>query len=172
MEDQTRRGNLEVTLLQGKDRDPPSTERKGGRGEGSHHQRPPRGWRWMLTDGTARPSEDAPFSHLGTASESESAVAQSCPTLCDPVDCSPPGSSVHGILQARILEWVAISYSRGSSQPRDWTQVSCIAGRRFNLWGTREALHSWIRRLSSEVHCTCRIQALPWRAYINSSLGQ
>ena len=48
-------------------------------------------------------------------------VAQSCPTLCDPMDCSPPGSSVHGILQARILEWVAISFSRGSSQPRDKT---------------------------------------------------
>ena len=58
-----------------------------------------------------------------------SEVAQSCPTLCDPVDCSPPGSSVHGILQARILEWVAISFSRGSSRPRDRTQVSGIAGR-------------------------------------------
>ena len=46
-------------------------------------------------------------------------VAQSCPTLCDPRDCSPPGSSVHGILQARILEWVAIPFSRGPSQPRD-----------------------------------------------------
>ena len=51
-------------------------------------------------------------------------VAQSCPTLCDPVDCSPPGSSVHGILQARILEWIAISSSRGSSPPRDGTRVS------------------------------------------------
>ena len=51
-----------------------------------------------------------------------------------PMDCSPPGSSVHGILQARILEWVAISFSRGSSQPRDWTQVSRIASRCFNLW--------------------------------------
>ena len=60
-------------------------------------------------------------------------VTQSCPTLCDPVDCSPPGSSVHGILQARILEWVAISFSKGSSQPRDRTQVFCIAGRRFIL---------------------------------------
>ena len=68
-----------------------------------------------------------------------SEVAQSCPTLCDPVDCSPPGSSVHGILQARILEWVAISFSRGSSRPRDRTQVSCIAGRCFNLWTSREA---------------------------------
>ena len=71
--------------------------------------------------------------------ESESEVAQSCPTLCDPVDCILPGSSVHGILQARILEWVAISFSRGSSQPRDQTWVSHIAGRRFNLWATREA---------------------------------
>ena len=69
-------------------------------------------------------------------SESESEVAQLCLTRCNPMDCSPPGSSVHGILQARILEWVAISFSRGSSQPRDWTQVSCIAGRRFNLWAT------------------------------------
>ena len=48
-------------------------------------------------------------------------VTQSCPTLCDPMDCNRPGSSVHGILQARILEWVAISFSRGSSQPRDQT---------------------------------------------------
>ena len=52
--------------------------------------------------------------------------AQSCLTLCDPMDCSPPGSSVHGILQARILEWVAISFSRGSSHPRARTQVSYI----------------------------------------------
>ena len=60
-----------------------------------------------------------------------SEVAQSCPTLCNPMDCSPPGSSVHGIFQARILEWVAISFSRGSSQPRDRTQVSHIVGRCF-----------------------------------------
>ena len=50
-----------------------------------------------------------------------------CPTLCDPMDCSLPGSSVYGILQARILEWIAISFSRGSSQPRDRTQVSCVS---------------------------------------------
>ena len=68
--------------------------------------------------------------------ESESEVSQSCLTLCDPVDCSPPGSSVRGILQVRILEWVAISFSRGSSGPRDQTQVSRTAGRRFNLWAT------------------------------------
>ena len=56
-------------------------------------------------------------------------------------DCSPPGSSVQGILQARILEWVAISFSRGSSRPRDWTWVSRIVGRRFTLWAIREALN-------------------------------
>ena len=67
------------------------------------------------------------FKFCGLLSE----VVQSCPTLCDPMDCSPPGSSVHGILQARILEWVAISFSRGSSQPRDRTQVSHTAGRFF-----------------------------------------
>ena len=53
--------------------------------------------------------------------------AQSYAALCDPIDCSPPGSSVHGILQARILKWVAISHSRGSSQPRDWSCVSCVS---------------------------------------------
>ena len=64
----------------------------------------------------------------------------SCPTLCDPVDCSLPGSSVHGILQARILEWVAISFSGGSLWLKDRTQVFCIAGRHFTLWATREGL--------------------------------
>ena len=73
-----------------------------------------------------------------------SEVTQSCPTLCDPVDCSLPSSSVHGILQAKILEWVAISFSRGSSRPRDWTRVSCIGGRLFNLWATREAHSPWV----------------------------
>ena len=70
---------------------------------------------------------------------SESEVAQSCLTLWDSVDCSLPGSSVHGILQARILEWVALSFSRGASQSRDWTWVSHIAGRCSTLWATREA---------------------------------
>ena len=66
-------------------------------------------------------------------------VAQSCPTLCSPMDCSLPGTSVHGILQARVLEWVAIPFSRGSSRPRDQTWVSHIAGRFFTVWVTREA---------------------------------
>ena len=71
--------------------------------------------------------------------KSESEVTQSCPpTLCDPMDCSPPGSSVYGVLQARILEWVAISFSRESSRPRDWTQVSHTVDRRFTVWATRE----------------------------------
>ena len=66
-------------------------------------------------------------------------VAQSCQTLWDRMDCSPRGSSVNGILQARKLEWIAIPFSRGSSQPRDQTWVSCIAGRFFTVWATREA---------------------------------
>ena len=68
--------------------------------------------------------------------ESEREVAQSCLTLCNPMDCSLPGSSVHGIFQARTLEWVAISFSRRSSPSRDWTQVSLIVGRCFTVWAT------------------------------------
>ena len=66
--------------------------------------------------------------------------AQSCPTLCNPMDCSLPGSSVHGILQARILEWVVISFSRGSSQPRDWTYISCTSRQILYHWATRSHL--------------------------------
>ena len=67
-------------------------------------------------------------------------VAQLCLILCKPMDCSSSGSSVHGILQPRILEWVAIPFYMGSSQPRDQSQVSCIAGKIFTVWATREAL--------------------------------
>ena len=67
-----------------------------------------------------------------------SEVAQSCPTLCDPIDCSLPGSSVHGIFQAIVLEWIAISFSTGSSQSRTRTRVSRIEDRRFTVWATRE----------------------------------
>ena len=84
---------------------------------------------------------------------------QSCPVLCDPTDCSPPGSSAHGILQARILEWVASSSSRGSSWTRDWTHVSCISGimGRFltaeppdkPIWMKPE---SWICNISASSH--------------------
>ena len=72
--------------------------------------------------------------------ESESLVTQSCPTLCDPMDCSLPGSSVHGVFQARVLEWGAIFFSKGSSQPRDQTQVSSIVDRWFTVWATREVI--------------------------------
>ena len=64
-------------------------------------------------------------------------VAQSYPALCNSMDCSPPSSSVHGIIQARILDWVAIPFFRDSSQPRDWTWVSYTAGRLFTNWATR-----------------------------------
>ena len=64
---------------------------------------------------------------------------------CDPMNCSLPGFSIHGILQSRILKWVAISFSRGSSWPRDQTRVSCIACRFFTIWATREAQQKGIR---------------------------
>ena len=81
-------------------------------------------------------------------------VAQSWPPLCDPMDFSPPGSSVHGILQARVLEWVAIPFPRGSSWPRDRTQVSCPEVRFSTLWATREA-HSllWPFLNLNKKHC-------------------
>ena len=65
-------------------------------------------------------------------------VAQSCPILWDPMDCSLPGTSVHRIFQARVLEWVAIPFSRGSSWPRDRIPVFCTAGRFLTIWATRE----------------------------------
>ena len=66
------------------------------------------------------------------------------------MDCSPPGCSVHGIFQARILQWVAIPFSRGSYWPRDWTQVSCIAGGFFTIWATREDYQITARILMQE----------------------
>ena len=70
---------------------------------------------------------------LRTRKGKESEIAQSCPTLCDPMDCSLPGSSVYGIFQAIVLEWIAISFSKESSQPRDRTRVSHIVDRRFTI---------------------------------------
>ena len=70
-------------------------------------------------------------------------VAKSCPILWDPVDCSPPGSSVHGVLQARTVQWVAILLSRGSSQCGDHTQVSCNAGRFFAVCATGLVCLTW-----------------------------
>ena len=67
-------------------------------------------------------------------------VTQSCPTLCDPMGCSLPGSSVHAIFQAIVLEWIVISFSKGSSRPRDRTRVSHIVDRHLTVWATREVL--------------------------------
>ena len=77
-------------------------------------------------------------------------VAQPFTTLCESMDCHPPKSSVNGILQARILAWVAIPFSRGSSQPRDQTWVSCIAGKFFTIWAYKwedSVLPSWVNIL-------------------------
>ena len=98
-----------------------------------------------------------PFPSPGGSSQSESEVAQSCLTLCDPMDCSLPGSSVHGIFQATVLEWIAISLCRGSSQPRDRTWVSCILDRRFTVWATREVP-------GSSVHGVFQALVLEWIA--------
>ena len=72
-------------------------------------------------------------------------VAQLCLTICDSLNYGPPGSSVHGDFQARILDWVAVAFSRGSSQPWDRTQVSLSSGRFFTIWATREAQEYWSR---------------------------
>ena len=85
-------------------------------------------------------------------------VVQSCLTLCNRVDYT-----VHGILQARILEWVAFPFSRGSSQPRDQTQVACIAGRFFTRWATGEAQENWRGRLKRDaIHIYMHIYTHSW----------
>ena len=75
---------------------------------------------------------------------------------CDPMDCGLPGSLIHGILQARILEWVAIPFSRGSSWPRNWIQISCIAGRFFTMWAIREVLFIYKCILKTEQNTKTR----------------
>ena len=98
--------------------------------------------RWMklepIIQGEVSQKENHQYSIL--MDESESEVYQLCPKLCNPMDCSPPGSSIHGILQARVLEWGAITFSRGSAWPRDQTQVPHIISRHFTIWATREVL--------------------------------
>ena len=111
-------------------------------------------WRgWIVSEcssGQGHLSAISPFLTLGAKSLLQiqhqecictCSVAQSCPTLCNPMDCSPPASSVHGIFQARILEWAAISSARGSSHPRDWTYVSCIS-----CFASRQILYHWAIR--------------------------
>ena len=89
-------------------------------------------------------------------------VAQLCLTLCDPMDCSLPGSFVHGILQAKILAWVAIPFPRASSQPRDWSQVSHIAGRFFTFWASRKThfLPTWCQRQYPQISWLNKCQFL------------
>ena len=89
-------------------------------------------------------------------------VPQSSPILCNPMDWSPPGSSIHGISQTRMLEWVAISFSRGYSQSRDQTQVSCISGRFFTIWATREA------PVFSKIHKFFSLNSVLLKIYLKS----
>ena len=84
-------------------------------------------------------------------------VTQLCRTLCNPMDCSPTGSSVHGILQTRILEWVAIPFSRGSSQPKDWTYISCISRQFFTTEPPRKPMISYTSLI--EYPC-CSLQSI------------
>ena len=105
-------------------------------------------------------------------------VVKSCPTLWDSMDYSPPGSSVHGLLQARILEWVAIPFSRGFSRPRDQTRISwdsCTAGRFFTIWTryvkccrVKQGLPWWLRGQSVCLQCRRPtfdpwVGKIPWR---------
>ena len=93
--------------------------------------------------------------HLHWIPQARVSVAELCLTLCDPLDCNPPASSVNGILQARIVEWVTIHFSRGCFWPRDWTQVSCIAGRVFTIWATRETPSQKLGIIVESSHLFC-----------------
>ena len=110
-------------------------------------------------------------------------AAQSCPTLCDPMNCSLPGSSVHGILQAGILKWVAISFSRRSSWPSDRTYLFCIAGRFLTIWATDHkkekfsifawifimAYYSDIKRLFQNWSLTASNQTSFWTLFLHQN---
>ena len=90
---------------------------------------------WLTRGGNGKPFQ---YSCLENPMNSESEVVQLCLTLCNPMNCSLPGSSIHRIFQARILECIAISFSKKSSWPRGWTWVSHIVGKCFTVWATRE----------------------------------
>ena len=101
----------------------------------------PRSYRARLfrLDPRQPPFQISRIQYLLAAAATAAKSPQSCPTLCDPIDGSPPGSSVHQISQAGVPEWVAISFSRGSCWPRDWTWVSCFSRRVPYHWATQEA---------------------------------
>ena len=132
-----------------------SVERLGPRGDQYQNLEEPlkhtRAWPMPCSLRSHLPLPSLSPPHPG---QPEPEVAQSCPTLCDPMDYSLPGFSVHGIFQARVLEWGAISFSRGSSRPRDWTQVSCIVGRRFYPL-SHQGSRAGIFTQSQEALCTC-----------------
>ena len=102
-----------------------------------------------------------------------SEVTQSCPTLCDPMECSLPGSSVQGIFQAIVLEWFAISFSRASSQIRDWTRVFRIVDRCFTIRATREVLEGGLRITVCQHPCPCgRTSSPKWLPPASVSPGE
>ena len=142
------------------------------------HQGSPRILEWVaypFSNGSSQPRNWTRVSCIAGgfftnwATSERSKVAQSCPTLCDPMDCNLPGSSVHGIFQATVLEWVAISFSRGSSRPRDQTRVSRIVDRHFTIWATREVLERREQnsnvnseKFKGEFKCICNRLLLRW----------
>ena len=107
---------------------------------------------------------------LDFVAKSESEVAQSCSTLCDPIDCSLPGSAVYGIFQAIVLEWIAVSFSRESSQPRAWTWVSCIVDRHFTIWATWEVhFFFFCGQVGIKLNSALMLSAVcPWASVFNS----
>ena len=106
------------------------------------------GPRWQTLSTSTRPWASV-YTHCNMVTMTTKTCAQSCPTPCDPMDYSPPGSSVHGIFQVWILECVAITPSRGISWPRDWTYISCIGRWILYHWATRETqggTRKWLLR--------------------------
>ena len=125
---------------------------------------------YMLTGVPLTSLEQFPIAISENASRLSSSVkvkvAQSCPTLCDPMDYI-----LRGILQAKTLEWVAFPFSSGYSQPRDWTQVSCIAGRFLTSWATREALISpqiKLQLTSLTWYIFISVNTLGWEKFLNT----
>ena len=120
---------------------------------------------WLSEDNLILPSYPLEWSEVKWLSRVQ---------LCDPMDCILPGSSVHGIFQARVLEWVAISFSRGSSRPSDGTQVSHIASRHFTVFATREAqMLEWVAypfsSSSSQPRNQTRVSCIAGRFFLFSS---